>query len=232
MAEVAFFDLRTLAVRIAGPEKDKTDDPADRHRALALAWSIVDQADLLRDLIVSETGNVSLEAAETFLDLARPIRDVRNWMRHIPQRVGNYLTLKQAVPPILGAVSFTALRRWIGELENDGVPDAQVIEYHAIVLVNTRFERDGAFEGEPIKYERFRVPVDHFVLQAFGFIIHLDLIVSAMSALCDAFGASVGRWADQKIKDLIREGGVAENAEAPMSEHGAGTYRMVARRGA
>lgn len=230
MAETAFKDLRELAIALAAPKKDGAEDPAARHRALTLAWSIVDQADLLRELIISEGSNISLAEAERFLNLADPIRDMRNWLRHIPQRVGNYLAASRPVPPVLGALSFTVLCRWEGGMENDVVSEAAVLEYHTVVLINTSFERDGGFEGEPIKYERFRHPVDHFVLQAFGRVLPLDSVVEAISAFCDAFAAGVTRWVESKIEEMRSEEQGIEFAGTPLYEHGAAIYRMIARR--
>ena len=229
MAEIAWADLVQLTTQIAETNDDATRDLSINHRALMLAWSIVDQADLLRHLIASEKGNLDLPEVAKFLAAAEPVKDVRNWMRHIPQRVKAYQSKKEPMPPVLGALSFATVVRASANLSHGALINrSDVIEFHTIVLLNTSFERAARLEGEPVLYDAFKVPVDHFVLQAFGILLPIGEIVALMGGLCDALAAALDTWVETKIAEAHTKGLDVAQFSQPAYPPGM-NYRAVAK---
>jgi len=231
MAEVAFADLYAEAAKYAEVAAIENRDQLEaRMRCLNLAWSIVDQADLLRQLITSEGRAIQLKEAHDFLSEAEKVREVRNWMRHLPQRVAAYLKRKEALPPALGALSFTVLKRVRPGLQISGtINDADVIEYQTFVLPSAAFERGAKLEGVPEPYTVFKCPVDHFYLQAFGYHLNLERIVQAMTAFCDSLAEGVVHFLEGKIAELKVTGEYHPDLEKIALEHG-WLYTMVAKR--
>lgn len=229
MAECAYRDLRLLLADVAENDCDKERDELKDHRAMMLAWSIVDQADLLRHLITSESKNIDLREKGQFLAVVRPVTQVRNWMRHIPQRVMAYRDQKERMPPVLGALSFVKLvRASVPFTDGQTIDGDNCIEYHTIIMTNTPMERSAKLEGEPIPYTQFRAPIDHIVLQAFGSNIPIDEVVSGMSLFASALARAVERWLEQKLQELKSEGRDVDTISQPAFE--SGNYRMVAKR--
>jgi hypothetical protein len=231
MAELAFEDLKSIASTIIIEKDNGSYDNQDaRMRAINLAWSIVDQADLLRHLIESEGLAIQISEAKAFLDEVAAVKDVRNWMRHLPQRVDGFLSKKNPQPPVLGALSFCAVkssRIYLADLDEIGGED--VNEYETVVLLSTAFERSHLLEGEPEKYIKFKLPVDHFFLQAHGKNISLDRLVLAMTNFCDALARGVVRFFTQKIDQVKKEGKYVSGMEDPLFPPGQ-TYVMSAKR--
>jgi hypothetical protein len=231
MAESAFVDLKSTAITYAQRGKEPLSDDSNlRMKALNLAWSIVDQADLLRHTIKSEGQQIQLQEANDFLKIAEPIQEVRNWMRHLPQRIEGYLKRKEALPPALGALSFAVVRRTRPGVPISGeVADADIMEFHTLVLVSASFQRGLRLEGVPEPYASFKTPVDHFYLQAFGQHLNLERIVASMSAFCDSLAMGVRRYVDQKLKELKAAGMYRAELEQPEFQPGA-LYTMTAKR--
>lgn len=230
MAEIALADIYTLAAELADQRHDARNDRMNRNRLITLAWSVVDQADLLRHLVLSEKEKIDLQEARDFLAVAKVVQEVRNWMRHIPQRVDAYVKANQPMPPALGALSFAMpVRARVPLTEGAEIMDADIIEYHTVVILNASVQRDVGFEGEPVKYERFKVPLDHFFLQAYGHSVPLDAVVSAMSRLSDALAAGVAKWLEQVRFDASNTDGGLEPFDKPAFQPG-DVYRMVAKR--
>lgn len=229
MAEIALADLEKLASKRIDQKYDSSNDLSNNHRALMLAWSIVDQADLLRHLITSEEGIKNLPETTKFLVAAQKVQEVRNWMRHIPQRTSAYRTKKEPMPPVLGALSFTAVIKARTNLKHGNVVSlSDTVEYHTIVLLNTSIERATSLKGEPVPFDSFRIPVDHFVLQAFGVLLPLSNIVALMGSFCDALATSVEVWVADRISELSTQGHDATLLNKPA--HAVGyNYRMIAK---
>ncbi|WP_027533832.1 hypothetical protein [Bradyrhizobium sp. WSM3983] len=230
MAETALADLEQLASQMIGESNDSTRDLVNHHRALMLAWSIVDQADLLRHLIASEGNKIDLPEKTQFLAAASDVQKVRNWMRHIPQRIDAFKAMKEPMPPILGALSFaTVVRASIDLKAGACVDDRHVLEYHAVILINTALERSVQLKGAPMPFRQFRIPVDHFVLQAFGVLLPLGDIVALMSKFCDALAAGVDRWLDEQRAEMSAS--ATDVSEMFDPQFGPGhIYRMIAKR--
>ncbi len=230
MAECAFADLKPLLEGMADRTNDAMPDKGEIDRALMLAWSIVDQADLLRHLIDSEGDRITIKEKTEFMEAVKDVQSARNWMRHIPQRIEGYQSANKPMPPILGALSFAVVIRATVPLSSGVVimPD-DCIEYHTIVLLNTAIERDVQLQGEPFKYKSFRTPIDHIVLQAFGLIIPLEPLIGQMGRLADAMAVGVQRWIDKVTTEY--SGRLDELFELMKPAFAVGNvYRMIARR--
>jgi hypothetical protein len=226
MAEVAFEDIRELAQQYVDQSDDANDNYRNNCRLMSLAWSVIDQADLLRHLISSEGEAIQISEAAAFQEIAKDFNDVRVWMRHIPQRVEGYLQRRQPVPPILGALSFSFPVRVANRTPLEMiVPSDRVIEFHTVVVTNTSFERQGGFSGEPISFQEFRYPVDHFYLQAFGKNISLEQVVSSMRKFATAMASGIAQFV-QTTKEAY---GLDDDQQTPAYESD-GTYRMIAKR--
>jgi len=230
MAETALADLEQLASQMIGENNDSTRDLVNHHRALMLAWSIVDQADLLRHIIASEGNRIDLLEKTQFLAAASDVQKVRNWMRHIPQRIDAYKAMKEPMPPILGALSFATVVRASTDLKAGAcVDDHHVLEYHAVILMNTALERSVQLAAAPVPFKQFRIPVDHFVLQAFGVSLPLNDIVALMSKFCDALAAAVDRLLDAERAKMSSNGtDVSETFEPQFGR--THTFRITAKR--
>ncbi len=229
MAECALSDLRELLESVIEASQDVERDQTIDNRALLLAWSIIDQADLLRHLVESEREKIQISEKVIFLETVRGATEVRNWMRHIPQRIAAYNRKKKPMPPVLGALSFTTVVRATAPFERGDQIDAEeCLEYHTVIVANTSMERNAVLEGEPIPYSTFKTPIDHIVLQAFGSMIPLEEIVLAMSRFADAFSAGVARWVDGKLAELEADGHDKASYSQPVLEDG--NYRMIAKR--
>jgi len=233
MVEMAECALSALMIHLEGfgeAEQDAKPDIQKINHSMMLAWSIIDQADLLRHLIESESDAILIREKGPFLKVAADVKKARNWMRHIPQRVADYRKKSEAMPPILGALSFTKIVNATVPLERGKViSESHCLEYHAIVLVNTALERDTQFDGEPIQYKEFKVPIDNIVLQAFGIALPLKPLVQSMGAFADALGASIQRWLDNDMPRTLPQHVSLAAALKPAMVSG-DIYRMVARR--
>jgi len=230
MAESAFADLTKLLAGMLDETNDATPNVEDINRALMLAWSIVDQADLLRHLINSESHRIKIEEKMAFVSATTDVQKVRNWMRHIPQRIKNYRAGSFPVPPILGALSFTTVvRARVPLMVGNVVQDADCVEYHTVILVNTAIERATQLEGNPIPFHSFRFPIDHIVLQAFGILLPLEPLVTLMGKFADGLASSVQRWLDGKMLELAEQGADTSDLTKPAYDEG-DVFRMIARR--
>lgn len=229
MAECGFDELRSHLALIALEDADKERTEQKDHRAMLLAWSIVDQADLLRHLISSEDESIQISEKDMFFEKIAVASQVRNWMRHIPQRVSGYRQRKQAMPPVLGVISFThVVRASVPYATGDVIYDHQCLEYHTIILGNTAMERSAEILGEPTPYSSFKTPIDHVYLQAFGSVISLSEVVEVMGKFADALALAVQRWLDAKLAELSSQGIDTTSLTKPAIEPG--NLRMVARR--
>lgn len=231
--EINFADLVELSQRCfhRNPQAPEFDS-MDRARLFSLAWSIVDQVDLLRQLVHFERRNIDLVSARAFMEAATVANTLRNWMDHLPGRISAYIEKKKKMPPAHGALSFTFVSPDLVSRDGGPVPVADVPEYRAVVVLSTSMHRALQVEGEPIRYNEFEVPFDHFVLQAFGEHLSLSKIVALASAFCDDLGARVELFCLSKADEIAAATGQALDGILKRSELPAGTLVMTARRNA
>jgi hypothetical protein len=224
-------ELNLAAIRSLAEAKtlENPDDPpfsiAEISRSISLAWSIVDQADLLRQLIKAEGKDLDLDSASTFTALCGTVRTLRNWMDHLPQRIASYIAQKGKLPPAHGALSFTYIEREVAEASARG---EKLRRFRTIVLLSTAMQRDLQVEGVPYEYESFEVPTDHFVLQAFGEHLRLVTLVRSASAFCDDLADRVEKFCKTKAEELALQTGCTVDDLMTGSTQPAGVLVMVA----
>lgn len=227
MAECALSDLFTLLQSMKHREFDSDPNEKIINRAFTLAWSIVDQADLLRQIVESEKDRIKIKEKRDFFESSNEIRVIRNWMRHIPQKIKEYRSKKNPMPPILGAISFVYIRK----NHSDGQIWAKLIssekfEYDIVVIWNTAAERSAKFEGSEVDFESFNSPIGHICLQAYGTLVPLEKIVHSMSKFADALNASVQAFVSTSINEMSNED--AQNIDRRQLFETIGTMRIQA----
>lgn len=212
---------------------DNPKYPGDiRAKMFALAWTIVDQADLLRQLVRSEGRNIDLPSAKAFLAGAEVARRLRNWMDHLPSRLDAYIAKKGAMPPSHGAISFAAISPETLALGGgEPVRSEDVAEFRTVVITSTSSNRETKLEGEPYPYASYSDTIDHFVLQAFDDLFRLDEIVALAGAMRAEFTRGVEQFCLAEAKRRSSQDGQSISAHLKSSELPATTMVMVARRG-
>jgi len=197
----------------------------------ALAWTIVDQADLLRQLVKSEGRNIDLGSAKAFLDYAETARRLRNWMDHLPGRLGAYIAKKGGMPPSHGAISFAVISPETLALGHGGpVRSEHVAEFRTVVITSTSSNRETKLQGEPYPYTSYSDTIDHLVLQAFDELFRIDEIVALAGAMRAEFTGKVEEICFAEAAKRSQLDGQPIEDHLKSSELPASTLVMLARR--
>lgn len=198
------FDRDPEQFRFTGPE---------RRTLIAMAWGIVDQADMVRQIVYTERNHIDMATAREFMSEAATAQNLRNWMDHLPGRLKQYLDMKKPMPPPHGALSFAAVRP-----EDAAVAGENQCSYRTVVVLGASRQRDLSIEGVPVSYERINVPLDHFVLQAFDQRLSLTKIVTLATAFCHALSTELEIQLRTEAERLARESGDSVESHMKPSE--------------
>ena len=227
--EIMEINLSNLYNIVRGPCEISPDNPKfDTHSRtlmMSLAWGIVDQADLLRKLIRAEGKSIELSSARDFLARAETARELRNWMDHLPERLTAFLEKKQKLPPAHGALSWTYVDPVDAQEATHG---KQLPKYRTILVLSCAMQRAMEVKGVPFEYEKFDVPIDHFVLQSFGHDLQLIGIVEAASKFCDDLAERVEKFCRSTAFEIAAKSGQSIADVMKPSEVLGGTLVMVA----
>lgn len=186
--ELNFTQIRDISRRIAASGMPPNIPRPTRTQLISLAWSIVDQADILRLLVQAEGSHLDTAQSRAFLSVADIARNLRNWMDHLPGRLDGYIKQAQFLPPTHGALSFTVVEPQDAEA---AIASGQLRQYRTIVILSAAAHRPMQVEGAPHDYTKFDVPTDHFVLQAFGLFLDLGRLTKFAGEFCDSLGIAV-----------------------------------------
>lgn len=164
-AALAFRQLRQAAL-LAGPMVDKLDRMS-QIAFLASAWSIIDNLDSARQIVLQFNNLSEGKGPKTTELLAEleVIRRLRNQRRHLAENLTNHVNKKGARPALLGCVSYLL------------VPQTPNGPYHSVMV------QAGALHGNDTMAfvnpggRTIVGPVDHFQISAFGEIAELSPII-------------------------------------------------------
>jgi len=206
-------------------------DSGVRTKMFALAWTIVDQADLLRQLVISEGDNIDLASAKAFLTYAQGAQRLRNWMDHLPGRLDAYIAKKGGMPPSHGAISFAVISAETMALGLGGpVRSEEVAEFRTVVITSTSSNRETKLEGEPHPYTSYSDTIDHLVLQAFGELFRIDEIAALAGTMRAEFAGKVEEFCLAEAARRSEQDGKPIEDHLKSSELPATTLVMLARR--
>lgn len=180
--ELAMNSLRAGAVEIialaCGPAFELSRGM--RLRMIREAWMIVDQLYALRKLIESAGSHIDLESARLLISATSSAINMRNWMDHLKDRMGNLVSSKSPIPPVHGVLTFAFL------LSTDLNPP-QVGGYHSFrvaIIMGSAMQLPLRFQSMTSDYNTIQADGDHFALQAFDATLNITEAVS----LAVAFG--------------------------------------------
>ncbi|MNS99735.1 hypothetical protein D3C72_1341470 [compost metagenome] len=224
--ELNFAQIRDISRRIAASGMPPKIPRATRTQLISLAWSIVDQADILRLLVQAEGAHLDTAQSRAFLDIAGVARDLRNWMDHLPGRLDGYIKQAQFLPPTHGALSFTVVEPEDAEA---AIASGKLRQYRTIVILSAAAHRPMQVEGAPHEYVKFEVPTDHFVLQAFGLFLDLGRISKIAGEFCDSLGVAVeGIVLEAASSEVAKQAGCSPEEFLKPVEMLGGTLVMTA----
>jgi hypothetical protein len=160
----------------------------ERIRLISLAWSMIDQADLLRQLIDKEKTRVELSTIPTLMEDSKLIRDLRNIMDHFPGQSNNYYAKKKAMPPSHGVIAFNLISKQLFEsFDSKPIKMDDVDNYKVALIFSTGIHKDLNLQSDPFPNHHFSDYVSNFSMQAFGIVISLGALAYKTSMFCTQY---------------------------------------------
>lgn len=170
------------------------------------AWSIVDQIHVFSSLVRNNTDIITVHVSLLKLILISS-RNLRNAMDHVPENLkkkGNILTKKVQTPTLLGVITFN-------KIGNEDYADGMINHLNVVCVFGSTFLNDGRFNFQPaveaFKTNQSVLPLDHFLLHAFGHVLNLSIAAAVLASVVSGIDTSVKNHWDKIVRPKVEKEG-------------------------
>jgi len=216
--EGIWYSIRAIQIAFERLESDSLPFTKDRSSKANLdptglfleAWSIVDRADSLIQLLLVESKRISTPPIKKFLSKYSAVRNLRNKMNHLAQNLNNLADSKSNQPPIYGALSF---------VHATPTKDGKIKKASVILLTAGSFKNKSTLPVANPAGRSLKVPVGLFQIAAFNEQISLSGLFKDAIELREYFEKELAPMVRDKVVQEAKKKGIdVKEALSPAME--------------
>lgn len=212
--------MRAAAAQIEVPG-GKTPDVV-RSALFGDAWSIVDQAHMLRSLLHELSTEINVPAFREFAAVSEAATTLRNKMNHLHNNIAN-LAAKKGGQPLHGALSFCVHRlseageRKVASGAGIDQPSDLAPSYIVTLTLGPMLQKNHTFWPANPAGRKIEFPIGCFQLHAFDIVLDLSAIARAAKQVFQAFETDVAKACMELIQSAAKNEEEAKKLLAPQA---------------